>query len=119
MWCVKEWTFHLESFEQNVHAFHYLIEIILHTEDRIIFISTYTIIDNNIDNKWILFVESPTLLLMQGVLENNIMWYSFVSDLLQIGGFSLGIPVSSTNKTDLHDITEILLKVALNTITLH
>jgi hypothetical protein len=33
--------------------------------------------------------------------------------------FSLGIPVSSTNKTDHHDITEILLKVALNTITLH
>jgi hypothetical protein len=25
-------------------------------------------------------------------------------------------PVSSTNKTDLHDIAEILLKVALNTI---
>ena len=25
------------------------------------------------------------------------------------------IPVSSTNKTDIHDITEILLKVALNT----
>jgi hypothetical protein len=32
--------------------------------------------------------------------------------------FSLGTPVSSTNKTDIHDITEILLKVALNTITL-
>jgi hypothetical protein len=31
-------------------------------------------------------------------------------------GFSLGPPVSSTNKTDRHDITEILLKVALNTI---
>ena len=30
---------------------------------------------------------------------------------------SHGIPVSSTNKTDRHDITEILLKVALNTIT--
>ena len=30
--------------------------------------------------------------------------------------FSLGNPVSSTNKTDRHDITEILLKVALNTI---
>ena len=29
--------------------------------------------------------------------------------------FSPGIPVSSTNKTDYHDITEILLKVALNT----
>ena len=32
--------------------------------------------------------------------------------------FSLGIPVSSTNTTDNHDIAEILLKVALNTITL-
>jgi hypothetical protein len=30
--------------------------------------------------------------------------------------FSPGIPVSSTNKTDRHDITEIVLKVALNTI---
>ena len=28
-------------------------------------------------------------------------------------------PVSSTNKTDRHDITEILLKVVLNTIILH
>jgi hypothetical protein len=27
-------------------------------------------------------------------------------------------PVSSTNKTDGHDITQVLLKVALNTITL-
>ena len=31
--------------------------------------------------------------------------------------FSPGIPVSSTNKTDRHDIAEILLKVAVNTIT--
>jgi hypothetical protein len=30
--------------------------------------------------------------------------------------FSPGPPVSSSNKTDLHDITEILLKVALNII---
>ena len=30
--------------------------------------------------------------------------------------FSPGTPVSSTNKTDHHDITEILLKVVLNTI---
>jgi hypothetical protein len=30
--------------------------------------------------------------------------------------FSQGTPVSSTHKTDCHDITEILLKVALNTI---
>jgi hypothetical protein len=32
--------------------------------------------------------------------------------------FSTGTSVYSTNKTDHHDITEILLKVALNTITL-
>jgi hypothetical protein len=32
--------------------------------------------------------------------------------------FAPGTPVSSTNKTDRHDITEILLKVALSTITL-
>ena len=40
--------------------------------------------------------------------QYNIMW------------FSLGTPVSSTNQTDRHDITEseISLKVALNTITL-
>jgi hypothetical protein len=40
----------------------------------------------------------------------------FVSDLRQVGGFLL---VSSTNKTDRHDITEILLKVALSTISNH
>jgi hypothetical protein len=32
--------------------------------------------------------------------------------------FSQGTLVSSTNKTDWHNITEIVLKVALNTITL-
>jgi hypothetical protein len=32
--------------------------------------------------------------------------------------FSRATPVSSNNKTDSHDIAEILLKVALNTITL-
>ena len=30
--------------------------------------------------------------------------------------FSPGTPVSSTNKTDFHDIAEILLEVALNTM---
>jgi len=32
--------------------------------------------------------------------------------------FSKGTPISCINKTDRHDITGILLKVALNTITL-
>jgi hypothetical protein len=41
----------------------------------------------------------------------------FISDLGQFGRlFSQGTLVSSTNKTDRHDITEILLKVAINTI---
>jgi hypothetical protein len=40
----------------------------------------------------------------------------FVRDLRQVGGFFPRPPVSSTNKTDRHDVTEILLKVALNTI---
>jgi hypothetical protein len=38
------------------------------------------------------------------------------SDLRQVGGFPPGTLVSFTNKTYLHDITEILLKVALTTI---
>ena len=40
----------------------------------------------------------------------------FVSDLQQVRAFLPGTPVSSTNKTDHHDITEILPKMALNTI---
>jgi hypothetical protein len=52
----------------------------------------------------------------------------FVSDLWKIldkhhfgasgRWFSQGTPNSSANKTDSHDIAEILLKVALNTIAL-
>ena len=40
----------------------------------------------------------------------------FVSDLRQIDVFFS--PVSSTNQTNRHDMAEILLKVALSTITL-
>jgi hypothetical protein len=47
----------------------------------------------------------------------NIMpWDKFCQWLVTCQWFSPGTPVSSTNKTDHHDITEILLKVALNTI---
>jgi hypothetical protein len=41
----------------------------------------------------------------QGEVYNIVI--KFVSNLRQIGGF---FPVSSTNATDCHDITEILLK---------
>jgi len=42
----------------------------------------------------------------------------FVSDLRQVDGFLWVLLISSTIKTDRHDITEILLKEAFNTITL-
>ena len=41
----------------------------------------------------------------------------FVKEMRQLGSFSV-IPVSSTNKTERHGVTEIVLYVALNTITL-
>jgi hypothetical protein len=53
----------------------------------------------------------------RGVLDNtcdkNFQW------LAAGRRFSPGTPVSSTNKTDHHDIAEILLKVALNTVNHH
>ena len=42
--------------------------------------------------------------------------YSIQHDVIKFVNDSM---YSSTNKTDNHDITKILLKVALNTITLH
>ena len=61
-----------------------------------------------------LWVWTP---LRRGVL--NTILCDKVSHWLVTGlWLTLGTPVSSTNKTDRHDITEILLKVALNTITL-
>ena len=44
----------------------------------------------------------------------------FVGDLRDVGGlFSPGPPISSTDNTDRHDITEILLKVVLNQTSKH
>ena len=50
-------------------------------------------------------------LLFDEYLEGKFLWWS-------LSKFSMGTLVSSTNKTDQHNITEILLKVALNTLTL-
>jgi hypothetical protein len=50
---------------------------------------------------------------------NGIYKYYYIDIKVRlVGDFFPGTPVSSTNKTDLHDIAEILLKVALNTINL-
>jgi len=54
-----------------------------------------------------LWVRTP---FMTRCTRYNIMW------LATGRWFSPGTPVSSTNKTDRHDITEILLKVVLNII---
>jgi hypothetical protein len=46
--------------------------------------------------------------------------YDIVCQSLAAGRwFSPGTPVSFTNKTDRHEITEILLKVAISTINLN
>jgi hypothetical protein len=42
----------------------------------------------------------------------------FVSDLWQVGGFLRILRFTSTNKTDCHELAEIVLKVALNTMTI-
>jgi hypothetical protein len=49
----------------------------------------------------------------------NLTFYFIDDALSQNSLFSLGTPVSSTNKTVRYDITEILLKVALNTSALN
>jgi hypothetical protein len=52
-----------------------------------------------------------------GVLDSTLC--DKVCQWLAAGGwFSPGTLASSTNKTDRHDVTEILLKVVLNTITI-
>jgi hypothetical protein len=45
-----------------------------------------------------------------------ICYKAVVSSIITGRWFSPGTPVSTTNKTDRHHISEILLKVAINTI---
>ena len=58
---------------------------------------------------------------MQGVTFDFTCVLNITCDSLSVNSadqwFSPGTAVSSTNKTDHHKITEILLKAALNTIT--
>ena len=63
-------------------------------------------------------VPITTNVMSSNITDNEV--YSIQHYLIKLVSnlrwFSTGSPVSSTNKTDCHDITEILLKVALNTI---
>jgi len=64
-----------------------------------------------------IWVQTP---FMERCTRNNIMWYSLSENCDRSNRwFSPGTSVSPTNKTDRHDITEILLKVVLNTINLN
>ena len=63
---------------------------------------------------------SPLKLWVSNPTHGEVYWIQhyvikFVSDLPQVGGF-LWVLRFPPNKTDRHDITEILLKVVLNTI---
>jgi hypothetical protein len=63
-------------------------------------------------------ILNPMVNWTQGQFTINIKRYKVCQWLGTGWWFSSGTPVSSTNKTDSHDITEVLLKVVLNTITL-
>ena len=52
------------------------------------------------------------------IINTTTLYYKVCQRLVASLCFSPSTPVSSTNKTDRQDITEILLKVVLNTITL-
>ena len=69
---------------------------------------------NYLCNQWL----SPLMLwVLIPIVVRCTTLYNKVCQWLATGWwFSLGHPVSSINKTDRHDIAEILLKVALNTI---
>ena len=93
-------------------------------------VSTFVLLDRNVNAltlTWfiwfICFNLSPLKLwvripLRRGVLDTTLC--DKVCQWLAAGRwFSPCTLVSSNNKTDLHDVTEILLKVALNTINLY
>jgi hypothetical protein len=72
---------------------------------------------NHIDNSWTKCLYCVFGKWNYATINGSVVWANENSDLTS-RWFSPGTPVSSTNKTGLHDIIEILLKVALNTITL-
>jgi len=59
---------------------------------------------------------NTTNIQMSELVYNKAEIIIFSSSITCSRWFSQGPPVSSTNKTDSHDIAEILMKVALNTI---
>ena len=54
-------------------------------------------------------IPRENIFILVPILQHYLIKY--VNDLRQVSGFSVGSRVSSINKTDRHDIAEILLKV--------
>jgi hypothetical protein len=68
----------------------------------------------------VIFAKISYELILQRKFTESIIIYDKVCRRLVAGRwFSMGTPVPSTNKADRNDIIEILLKVALNIITLY
>ena len=91
----------------------YIISLLFSTP-FLLFTCFYNYMYNQCLSPLELWIRIP---LRRGVLDTTLC--DKVCQWLAVGRlFSPGTSVSSTNKTDRHDITKILLKVALNIITL-
>jgi hypothetical protein len=76
----------------------------------------YMVFNATLNNISVISWRSVLLVGETGVPGENHRTVAAVSFIGTVLWFSPGTPVSPTNKTDRHDITEILFKVALNTI---
>ena len=61
-------------------------------------------------------VPIPTEVMSSNPDQGEVYNIMFVSDFRQVGGFLRVLRFPPLNKTDIHNIVEILLKVALNII---
>jgi hypothetical protein len=78
----------------------------------------HTITTMTAPENYLIMISSMNVALISGVLDTILC--DKVCQWLATGQwFSPGTPVSSINQTDRHDITEILLKVTLNTTNLN
>ena len=112
---IKAW---LTLISQSLHALEVLVNKVQNFKDLICQISWGAVVYGS----WIYYYLcnqclSPLMLWAQISIRARCTTLCEVCQWITTGlWFSPSPPVSSTNETDRHDITEILLKVALNTI---
>jgi hypothetical protein len=122
---------------RNIHIIRATMQLIIRTCAVVTINENSLVINHNVDNHSnnIIFADTCTILFIgisdyhdwsyefesrswRGVLYTT--WCDTFCQWLATGlWFSSDTPVSSTNKTDRHDITEILLKMVSNTIALN